>query len=94
MSNYTINDSIFKLLFGAVKVAIHNFRVRHAKKRLEKAFDKAIRLSDNPDGDKSSCYLDAFGSYYIRTQQQEVAVAFRKIMAAAVIEMKRNENEN
>jgi hypothetical protein len=77
-----------------VETAIHNFRVRKSIKRLDKAFARAIKLSDNPDGDKSSCYLDAFGSYYIRTQQQEVAKAFRKIMAAAVIEVEKNENEN
>jgi len=93
MSNFTINDSIFRLLFEAVKVAVHNMRVQHAKRRLEKAFDKAIRLSGN-SANKNNCFLDFGDSYYICTYAQEVAAAFLKIMVAAKMEMERNENEN
>ena len=91
MSNYTINDSIFKLLFAAVGVAIHNIRVRHAKRRLDRAFEYANRLTDRPN-EKVDYYLTINKTIYIRTLRETAKIAFLEI--AAKIEAERNENEN
>ena len=91
MSNYTINDSMFKLLFGAVKTAVHNVRVRHAKRRLDRAFEYANRLTDRPH-EKVDYYLTINNTFYIRTLRETAKFAFEEI--AAKIAVERNENED
>ena len=99
MSNYTINDSIFKLLFGAVGVAVHNMRVRHAKRRLEKAFQHAIKLSENPEIKKCN-HLDFGDIFYLKiskssTLEINAASVFLDSVANLIdSEAERNENEN
>lgn len=91
MSNYTINDSIFKLLFEAVKREIIRRRREHAIRRLNKAFEYADRLSTIPTKSIIKCF-GIRGMWYVRTTRQVANEVFGEIIKK--MEMERIENEN